>query len=156
MNEYEINEDTLAIVPEKNKSRVYETHSSFVINQPVSTIVERSCEYFGSSFDGRLRGTSNLIGVTHKAPIIIEETKELIFFPTTSPRLNKCSWISLRNINRYYREKEKMYIEFKNNQKMVFDVSYGVIDNQILRATRLESVLRQRKTKNAKNKGKKM
>ena len=64
-----------------------------------------------------------------------------------SPRTNKCAWISLKGISKYYSEKNKMFIEFKNRQKVEIDISYGVIDNQILRATRLESVLRQRKSK---------
>ncbi len=144
-DEYEINEETLALIPIKNKTKVYELNENFVVNKSVKEIMEESCEYFGSSLLGRQKGTTNLIGVTHKAPIIVEETKELIFFPTTSPRLEKCSWISLNNLNTHYRNKDKIVIEFQNNQKIELDVSYGIIDNQILRATRLESVLRQRK-----------
>jgi phytoene dehydrogenase-like protein len=64
--------------------------------------MEESCEFFGSSLIGRQKGTTKLIGITHKAPIIIEETREIIFFPTTSPRLSCCSWISLKNIEKYY------------------------------------------------------
>jgi len=147
MVDYEINENTLAIVPVRNKSRVYETGKSFMVDKNSNKIMEESCEYFGSSLLGRQRGTHNLIGVTHKAPIIVEETKELIFFPTTSPRVTKCAWISLKGIHKYYSEKNKIFIEFKNKQKVAMNVSYGVIDNQILRATRLESVLRDRKQK---------
>ena len=38
-----------------------------------------------------------------------------------------------------------MVIEFKNGSRVVLDMSYGILDNQVLRATRLESVLRGRK-----------
>jgi len=147
MVDYEVNEETLAIIPVKGKSRIYENHNSFVVDKTANKIMEDSCEYFGSSLLGRQKGTSTLIGVTHKAPIIVEETKELIFFPTTSPRLDECAWISLKGIAKYYREKNKIFIEFKNRQKLEMNVSYGIIDNQILRATRLESVLRHRKQK---------
>ncbi len=148
MVDYEINEETLAIIPidEKN-SMVYELNNTFEINKSANKIMEDSCQYFGSSLKGRQKGTYNLIGVTHKVPIIIEETKEIIFFPTHSNRLVKCNWISLKNIINYYKEDEKMVVEFKNNQKIKFNISYGILDNQILRATRLESVLRQRKNK---------
>lgn len=147
MNEYEINEDTLAIIPLKNKSIVYENNQKFVVDKNVNEIMEDSCEYFGSTLSGRQKGTSKLIGVTHKAPIIIEETREVIFFPTTSPRLPKCSWISLGNIRRYYRKKNKLIIEFKNKKTIELDVSYGIIDNQFLRASKLGYILRQRKAK---------
>ena len=145
MGEYEINENTLALIPVRGKTRVYEMYDSFIIDKSVSSVVEESCQYFGSSLLGRQKGTFSLIGVTHKAPIIIEESREMIFFPTTSPRLNTCSWIALKNIEKYYSKKNNICIEFKNNSSLEFDLSFGVIDNQILRATRLESVLRKRK-----------
>lgn len=149
MKEYEININTLALISENNKTKVYEDNKIFYVDKSANKIMEESCEYFGSSLLGRQKGTSNLIGVTHKSPIIVEETKEIIFFPTVSPRLNNCSWISLKNINRYYNDNNKLIIEFKNNQKIELLLSYGVVDNQVLRATRLESVLRGRK--NTKN-----
>ena len=147
MVDYEVNEQTLAIIPARRglKSRVYEIGSSFVVDKSPNRIMEESCEYFGSSLLGRQKGTTNLIGVSHKAPIIVEETKELIFFPTSSPRTDKCAWVSLKGISKYYSEKNKIFIEFKDKRKVAMPASYGVIDNQILRATRLESVLRERK-----------
>ncbi|MDD4036670.1 MAG: competence protein ComK, partial [Bacilli bacterium] len=102
-------------------------------------------QYFGSSFVGRLKGTKNLTGVTHKSPIIIEETNEIIFFPTSSPRLYECCWISLNNISDYQKDSNNSTILFDTGYQLSLDMSYGSLDNQILRATRLESVLRKRK-----------
>ncbi|MBE6161058.1 MAG: competence protein [Firmicutes bacterium] len=145
MSEYEINEDTLALISLDEKTKVFEKGKSFVVNKQVFEIMEDSCEYFGSSLSGRQKGTEKLIGVSYKAPIIVEESKNIIFFPTASPRLKNCSWISLNNLERYYSKNKKLVLEFKNKQKIMINTSYGIIDNQILRATRLESVLRGRK-----------
>lgn len=145
MQDYEINTDTLALINEKDKTKVYEKDNVFYVDKSANKIMEDSCEYFGSSLSGRQKGTFNLIGVTHKCPVIVEETKEIIFFPTISPRLKNCNWISLNNIEKYYNEKGKVVIIFKNGQKLELPTSYGIVDNQILRATRLESVLRGRK-----------
>lgn len=145
MKEYEINEETLFISPYKERSKVYENHRVFLVDKPVNEIMEDSCNYFGSSLEGRQKGTERLIGITYKAPIIVEESKGIIFFPTSSPREKKCSWVSLNNIAKYYFKNKNLFIEFKNGIKIALDVSYGIIDNQILRATRLESVLRSRK-----------
>jgi len=144
--EYEINEKTLALIPvDEAKTKIYEVDKNFIVNKPIMKIMEESCQYFGSSLSGRQKGTTNLIGVTHKSPIIVEESKEMIFFPTASPRRNKCSWISLKNIDSYYTKEAFSYIKFNNNLELKLNISYGIIDNQILRATRLESVLRKRK-----------
>ncbi len=145
MLNYRINEETLAIFPYHKKSKVYENRKSFIVNESAYSIIEDSCKYFGSSFEGRKKGSVFLTGITYKTPIIIEETKEIIFFPTTSPRRNYCSWISLNNLENYYEEKGKIKLVFNNKKEILLDVSYGVINNQVLRASRLESTLRKSK-----------
>jgi len=146
MNFYEINTDTLAIISiEKNKSKIIEKFNEFIINKSVMDIIENSCQYFGSSYQGRHKGTKKLIGVSHKSPIIIEESKEMIFFPTSSPKLEKCNWIALKNISDYKRANNESIIVFKNGYNLNLNISYGSLENQIFRATRLDSVLRDRK-----------
>lgn len=145
MISYEINCDTLALVPvTENETKIIERNNVFIVNQPVMEIIENSCEYFGSSYLGRHEGTKKLIGITHKAPIIIEETKNLIYFPTSSPRLFDCIWISLNNIKTYESKNGGTELLFNNNKKINLNVSFGSFDNQVLRATKLESVLRKR------------
>ena len=92
MDNYEINRNTLAIIPiSYNKSKVIEKDNVFIINIDPINIIKYSCEYFGSTYEGRHKGTKSIMNITHKSPIIIEESKVLICFPTTSPRLNICS-----------------------------------------------------------------
>ena len=143
---YEINSFTIAIIPlDSESSKVIETHHEFVVKKPVLEIMDDSCRYFGSSYEGRHEGTKSLIGMNYKAPIIIEESLELIFFPTASPRIQECIWISLNYVDRYYRAGDKTILHFKNGKSIDLDISYGALENQILRATRLESVLHKRK-----------
>ena len=146
--EYRINTKTLAIVPlSKKKTKVYENDNVIIINKNAQKIIAENCEYFGSSYDGRKKGTMELIGITHKAPILIEDSNNIIFFPTSSPRLNDCSWISLNNIDSYQPYDDESIISFQNNLKLQVNVSNKIINNQVLRATRLESVIRKRKSK---------
>lgn len=146
MKNYEISNETLAIIPITNyKSKVIEKEDEFEVEMTPMEIVENSCQFFGSSYQGRSSGTKKLIGVTHKSPIIIEETKEIIFFPTNSPRLYECCWISLNNLNNYKRNSKNSTIIFNTGYLLDLNISFGSLDNQILRAARLESVLRKRK-----------
>lgn len=147
MNEYEINIDTQAIIPiGPEKSKVIEGDKIFIVNQPALKIIDKSCRFFGSSYQGRFLGTKNLIGISHKAPIIIEETREIIFFPTNSPRQDNCAWISLRHLQNYKKLNNRSVLKFTGGHLINLDISYGTLDNQVLRATRLESVLRFRKS----------
>ena len=142
---YEVNEKTVALYAINDKTRVYEEDKVFLVNQPTNEIMEESCIYFGSSLEGRQKGTGKLIGSSYKAPIIVEESSNLIFFPTKSPRLKNCSWLRYNKIKSMYYHNGLLYIEFKNGFKIGLDSSYEVINNQILRSARLETILRERK-----------
>ena len=150
MREYEISKNTLAVIPiGEKKSKVIEKDNIYIIDESPNRIMDESCRYYGSSIGGRQKGTSNLTGITYKAPIIVQEEGSIIFFPTTSPRLKKCCWISLNNIDSYYYdfEKKTCVILFDNNFKLEFDISYCVLNNQVLKSHRLESIVNKRKSK---------
>ena len=144
--EYEINNSTLAVISiDNNTCKVLEEEAEYVINKSSYEVIDNSCKYFGSSYQGRYEGTKNLIGMNYKLPIIIEESRNIIFFPTTSPRLDDCCWISLNKISNYIVENNEVYVFFKNGTKIKLNISFFALENQILRASRLESVLRHRK-----------
>jgi competence protein ComK len=145
MKSYEINKKTLALCSLGSRTRVYEEDDAFIVDKLTSEIIDDSCSYYGSSLSGRQKGTENLIGISYKSPIIVEESNNIIFFPTTSPRQKKCTWLKSSSIERYYYRNNCLIVEFKNGSKIPVDTTYGVIDNQIMRSSRLESVLNSRK-----------
>ena len=105
---YEINLSTLAVIAVDNKtSKIIEGTEEFLVKRSAINIIDKSCKFFGSSYNGRFEGTKHLTGISYKSPIIIEETKNIIFFPTSSPRIADCSWISLNHILDYKKEDGK-------------------------------------------------
>lgn len=147
VKKYDIGTNTLLLVAlSKDETMVYERNDEFGVKEKSSKLVDDSCKFFGSSLVGRQEGTKNLIGVSVKAPIIIEETKEIIFFPTNSPRSDVCSWVSYTNLLKYERiDSTHTRLYFANNRKIDIEVSYNVIDNQVTRCIKLERVLLKRK-----------
>ena len=145
MSNYEINDFTVALIYENDKTLVYEKDRVFSVDGTPNRIIKYSCEYFGSSYKGRVEGTKNLTGITHKSPIIIEESKEIIFFPISSPRLNNCSWIRNKYILDYIKDDKDTIIRTIFGSLIRINCSYEIINNQILRSSRLESVIRYRK-----------
>ena len=147
MDFYEINIDTLCIIPiDEKTSFIYEKDDSFVVNMPCIEIIKRSCLFFGSSFEGRKNASSNFLNATYKLPIIVEESNQLIFFPTTSNICNNCIWISYNNYE--YHEKNDSRtstIKFKNGSIVSVDVSIFVLSNQIIRCNRLKLEFNKRK-----------
>lgn len=151
LNEYEINQSTMAILSlKKGFSKVIEENEEFIVSKDSTDIINQSCKFFGSSYSGRFEGTKHLIGVNYKAPIIIEETHEIIFFPTSSPRFENCNWICLKKINKFEKNDTNTILSFKNGTQIELKVSYNSFENQVLRSTLLESRMRTRKKEGLK------
>ncbi len=146
MNNYEVNLDTLAIIPiNANETRIIEKESDFIVNSSSMKIIDDGCRFFGSTYSGRSEGTKSMIGINYKAPIILEETTPMIFFPTISPRLEACSWISFKEIAKCIKNDKKSIIVFKNGMELEVNLSYKILQNQILRSSYLNSILISRK-----------
>lgn len=147
IEEYFITEDTLLLVPSgKNKTKIYDINGNYTIKKPVFDIINESCQYYGSSYGGRCVGAKKLLEMDYKLPIIMDEVKEVVVFPTCSPRLPKCIWICLNNIENYEKNKKNSIIKFTNKASYELSISYNTLENQILRATLLMMKLKRRKS----------
>lgn len=143
-NSYEINEGTLALISkDKFNTKILEDKSTYLIENNSLDILDSSCKYFGSSYEGRKEGSKSIMGCGYKIPIVVEDTMNLVFFPTTSPEDDNCIWIAVNQIKDYQQEKYNMTkIIFKNNEELVVPFSFRSIENQIFRATRLSYILK--------------
>lgn len=147
MDSYEINVETLLIVPfEKEKSKIYEEDGEYIVNLPPLEIIRNSCLYFGCTYDGRREAIKSMIGVDMKVPIIIEDTRNIIFFPTSSCINKEAIWISYQNLLKYSKLNDfSTVLYFKNNKSINVDIKYNLIDNQVIRCIKLENLLIKRK-----------
>ena len=146
-NFYEINKTTYALLSKNNQTEIIDESGKKVINKQKNVILNYSCAYYGSSLKGRLEGSKAALGSKYKLPIIVEETQEIIFFPTSSPDNEDCCWISLNNIVNYEQNFKNVTVIFKNNTKINLNISYESFENQYLRASKLLLILKNRKNK---------
>ena len=141
VKDYEINSGTYMIVSEGKTSKIYDADGVYETELSTVKILDDNCKNYGSSLKGRRDGTEALTGIKYKTPIIVSELNKIIFFPTASLRNNNCNWISLNNIKDYYKKGNKTLLVFNNGKEYEIDVSYYVIENQILKSALLESKL---------------
>ncbi len=144
---YEVSKGTLAIVPNNEESSlVYEDEERYIIKEKPFKIMEDSCKYFGSSYNGRKESAKSILGAEYKVPIVLEESSNLIVFPTTSPRAEDCAWISLKHVKRIKRiDSTSTKIIFNNDREIIVPVSFRSVENQLSRASRLDLIMRNRK-----------
>lgn len=147
MNKYEFSKGTLAIIPNgEDGSLVLEDTDKYIIEAKPFKIMEDSCKYFGSSYEGRKEGAKNILGAEYKVPIVIEDSSNLIAFPTTSPQASDCAWISLKRVYNIFKiDNYSTKIVFDNNEEIIVPCSFRSVENQLSRASRLDLVLKNRK-----------
>jgi len=146
----EITPLTLAVLPRYGGngslvSCVLDAQGEYMTRYAPTKVIERACKFFGSSLEGRQTGTTEVAGITHKVPISIDPSSGMYLFPTLSPINPKCVWISHTHIARL-REAANQCTEvlFKNGKKIIVDVSYGSMTNQVNRTAQFRYLLNER------------
>ncbi len=151
MEFYEINDDTMAIIPmEYGKTKAIETKNEYLIEKNAYVIMDESCKYYGSTYKGRLKAAKEILNCSYKLPILVEESHNIVFFPTKSSLEEDCCWINFNYVKNVEKYDDKCIINFINNKQMMFDVSKLSIENQITRSTKLSYIIDQRKKQTKK------
>ena len=153
LNSYEINSDTLLIIPcGKNLSKVYEGNDVYLVHKSSFKIIKDSCLFFGCSYEGRREGSKFLIGSEMKIPIVIEDSHSIIFFPTSSCIRENSIWISFKNLVRYTKYNDiSTMLYFKDHIQLIVGCKYSLIDNQTIRCIKLENAINKRSVFEKKN-----
>lgn len=149
IEEYEVNPYTMLILPVLYGSKIYsqviEYEDEFLSPYKPIDIIKKSCQYFGSSYEGRKDGTRQLTGITHKVPIIIDPNSFIYFLPTTSPTNPQCIWISHGHVLDHRRiDTHTSEVLFRNKKSFTLPISYHSLENQLLRTALLRTRLTQR------------
>ena len=82
MDNYIINSNTIAVIGiDNNTCKVIEIDNEKIINKSSFSVIEDSCLYYGSSYQGRVDAANVLIANSYKVPIVVENFNNLVFFP---------------------------------------------------------------------------
>ena len=124
---------TLIIYYNNFNTVMINTDGKIIINGNfIRSLLNKSCLFYGSSLNGRLKGSKDLLKCRYKLPIIISESNRLIFFP-----VNKYFWINFNMIESFEKKENHTIITFKNGYKRSIFVSYRVVNNQMFKCSRL-------------------
>ena len=142
---YEIDMSTLMLIGQDDgTTKVVTMTKDFIIQDNAKSIIEHSCNYFGSSLNERVKATNRLVKMVSKTPIIIEESRNMIFFPLRSVREKNNIWISFNNLEKYTKNGTETILKFKCRRRVVLKFSYYIVDNQVTRSIILDYELQNR------------
>ena len=143
---YEIDLSTVMLIGlDDYRTKIITLDDEFIVEYDSKKLIDNSCKFFGSSLNDRVNMTKRLINISSKSPIIVEESRKIIFFPLKSIR-DKCNiWISFNNLEKYNKSLDKTIFYFKNKKEVIIDFSYYIIDNQVTRSLMLDYELKKRR-----------
>ncbi|MFK4998193.1 competence protein ComK [Bacillus sp. N9] len=119
-------------------SEVVETDGKYICTKSPFKLVKTSCKYFGSTYEGRKTATKELIGVSVKAPIIIDPHTSIFLFPTASPLTPHCIWVSHEHVKKYQMgERHSTIVTFENGEQYELLISHRSFEVQMQRTALL-------------------
>jgi competence protein ComK len=136
---YEINEDTMAIIPANEfdyATIVLEGNETYYVKKKVSQLIEKGCLEGGAKFEGRRESVIHKTGIDKKVPMPINPNENIYAFPTHSPSSHDCMWIfyfHIKEVKPNGNNKAQTMITFNNAHELLVDVSYQIIKKQKLR-----------------------
>ena len=143
---YEIDLSTLMLIGINDEStKIVTIDNEYVIHECSKKIMDNSCRFFGSSLSDRIKVTKRLVNMASKTPIIVEESRNIIFFPLRSTRDKTNIWISFNNLEKYEKEENKTIIYFKCGKVISLVFSYYIVDNQVTRSIVLDYEMNKRR-----------
>ncbi|NMA50771.1 MAG: hypothetical protein GX951_02860 [Mollicutes bacterium] len=145
MEEYIINENTHMIKNSKNFIKVIDKEKYILIKNNIINIVNNSCLNYGSSYKGRCLATKYLLGINYKCPFIVSEKKEIILFSTTAISSEDCILINYKSIKKYNIDNNyTITLTLKDNNIVKINISKYIFLNQLYKASRLYSLLKEK------------
>ena len=135
----------MALVSYEQGTKIYEYKKIYSTKEKILELINRSCNYYGSSLKGRIEATNYLLNIHYKSPIIVSEHSEIILFPISNLKDNNGIWFCYKYVDKYYNNDEQVIIKLKNHTEISVNVSEKIISNQILKSARLESILKSKK-----------
>ncbi|WP_096155211.1 MULTISPECIES: competence protein ComK [Bacillus] len=143
-SDYKITAQTMAIFPFVEKdtiiSRILEVNRELFVSLTPQELLNSGCLFYGSSYSGRKEASKYIAAIQYKVPIIMDSSKGMYFFPTTSPSKEECIWISEPHV--LTQEKQSRLgtlVTFVNGINEVVPVSLSSFKKQVEKTVYLRS-----------------
>lgn len=119
-----------------------------IVEKSPLTVLNESCEYYGSSFEGRLKSAQQILKRQKNLPIMVSITLEYCMIPLGSPLKKDTAWVSFRYIKQIDPKGANSIITFHNGVQLEVNISKDVLEMRLNKAARLISTYQLRQKMN--------
>lgn len=146
MENYIINNNTVAILKKDNQTIIFDVEKTRVINKNVKKVLEQNCNLYGSTLLGRKKFAEKILSIHYKIPIVIAQN--IILVQLNGIKEENCLFIVLNKIIDYKYINNNLKILCINNQIFNNKISKSSFEKMIINSIKLENVLKWRKNLN--------
>jgi competence protein ComK len=150
LSSYEINTSTMALLPFYNDfgnvhTEVLETERNERVQLSPIKIINESCLFFGSSYEGRREAVRKSMGYVSLSPIMINLELGIFFFPVESPKNETCIWLSQSHVQRIESlDSDTCSVIFKNTANLILPQSKYALEAKLFRTAQYRYILSER------------
>ena len=131
-----INEKTLYLSYDGERTYIQKDTKFYQLRgNLVNKILNYSCIYYGSSLKGRLMCSKSVLNIQKRLPVVISEQKQIVMFPIKEN--DNTLWLNYKLIKDYIKEDDYVKIIFQNEVVKKFNISYTILNNQMLKCSKL-------------------
>ena len=123
MENYVINENTIAILKKNDEVIIYNVDNIIVSNMKINRLINNSCLIYGSNLNGRKKYAQKYLNIKYRVPIIISENKKIILLQLNGLREQECLFIIGNKIIDYKNVENNLKIKCINNQEFITNLS---------------------------------
>lgn len=146
MENYIINNKTIAILKNNNKTIIYDVDNIRVINKNIKRILDENCSFYGSSLSGRKKSAKNILNIHYKVPVVVKE--DVILLQVNNIRKKECLFLVLNKIVDYKLENQKLKIICINKQVFLINISKNSFEKMLINSIKLNNILKWQKSEN--------
>ncbi len=117
-------------------SLLYQTSGIVELSMSSSTFVKQLCHAHLFTLSGYLQACQQTFGYRYKIPLYL--SKKLALFPTKNWREIDTVWINQKNVRHFKAKGQQTELTFFNQEKLIIDLSYGKVQEQIQRLETIE------------------
>ncbi|MDZ5784094.1 competence protein ComK [Marinococcus luteus] len=146
LDEYEVNENTMAIVPNfegEAKSIIWEKDGARIPASCTPTaIIKRGCLRGGSSFEGRSEAVKHYLHIRKKLPVPVNPSEGIYAFPISSLRDPENIWIFYNHVQpgQFVTSDDGTLIQFTDGTSLPTKASTFMIQQQLFRTGHCQSM----------------
>jgi len=140
---YIINNKSIAIIKKKGKTIIFDVDKCRVINKNIKVVLDNNCSFYGSSLEGRKKSAKKLLNLHYKAPIVV--TNNIILIQLNSIRNEDCIFLVLNKIVDYKVDEKFLKILCINKYEIKAKISKNSFERLLINAIKLNNQLKWKK-----------